>query len=233
MKVFFEINSESDIMLARKLMNCYTQEAPTLEPATKTAKEESPAEEPLPVEAPQSVEVPSKDMPKAKRTRKKKEQPTVEDENPKDEPEETASVEESPVTVEEPSEVEAPTKEEIAAAETREEPKSDLPFDDEPEPLPEDLKPAQTCTLEQWREVLKNKLIECGIAADDNGTIVEGPFASRKPFFNDYVHQISAEYGDRIPSKLSDEVRYRFVQKFNRIAWDEDIKGYSISSVPF
>lgn len=165
-------------------------------------------------------EEPVEEKPKPKRSRKKKE------EEPSQEPEAAAK---------EPDPVEPPTQEEVNAAMEKE---NDDTSAEVPEtPVVAVVGPAKlvnSMTQEEWRKHLVAKQIEVGLVArDGSGELVEGERASYKPRFNDFVHRISEDYGNRIPSKLHPEALYSFVEQFDRIVWNDSTKGFEIGSCPF
>lgn len=108
--------------------------------------------------------------------------------------------------------------------ETAEEPVEQMPFDaevEEPKPEPEKA----GCTLQEWRVEMENKKKELGV--DD-----AGENAAMRSLFNDFVHRLSETYGNRVPSKLTDEKRGEFLKEFKSIVWTKE-EGFHTTYVPY
>lgn len=132
----------------------------------------------------------------------------------------------------EPVEVEAPTASEVEkAAQVEDSAPVAVEADTTEEPSIADIVPPKVnkCSTEQWRKILRDKLVELRIVNDKDEP---GDNFSRRPILNDFIHKISEDYGDRIPSRLTPERLYDFVQQFSRIEWNAETKEFELSA-PF
>lgn len=128
------------------------------------------------------------------------------------------------------------TPNEAAPAEA---PAGDMPFDKETEPAEQpteqpanqsDEKPAEkqgpkVCTLQEWRDAYDKKRDE--LRVNDGQENV-----GLRAMFNDFVHRLSESYGDRLPSKLTDEKRGEFMKEFLSIVYSK-AEGFHTTYVPF
>ncbi len=98
---------------------------------------------------------------------------------------------------------------------------SEVPSETEPAPANVTSNTTGTATEAAWRKAMQEKVAELGL---EKGT-------DQYRYFLDYIHKLGESYGNRVPSRLSPDKLFAFIQEFNTTAIDTD--GSFTSKSPF
>lgn len=83
---------------------------------------------------------------------------------------------------------------------------------------------SDVCSVEEFRKIYKWKMESLGVAAGQQDE-------DKAKFFTDFVHKLSEDYGNRLPSKLTDEARRGFIEQFVTI--ERNGESFEISKCPY